>query len=314
MAAGGSVYRTDEDEVLRLGQAVRRRDRLRQQLAWVETEYARHRRSLAGLTAKLASEEADVARLEARGLTWLLWSAMGREEAKLEQERQEALDAALRVQAARADVEETQAEVERLRSELSAFDNVDADYDRAFRAKVGRIIAEAGPKADAMRRYIDAVHGAERVLREIDEALEAGRWAERYLGEALSAIKAIEDEEAAAIAATTVIITMAFGNPHATRLESTLLEGQRRVRRYVLELHDVPVPDPRGWDTTLLVSFIGHFSQHRGVKAARNAKAGIRSVLARVRETQRALTALRVQAAEQYQAALHQYRYAVENG
>lgn len=307
------AYRTAGDDVMRLGQAVRRRARLQKQLAQLEGLHGQLQAELAGLKDALVSEEADVERLEGRSLTWLLWSAIGQGEARLEKERAEALQAELKVRTKMVEVEDTYEDLQALRRELATLQHVDADYERAFTAKVGRVIAGGGPEAQSMRARIDAVHSTERELREIDEATEAGRLAERHLAEVLSAIEALEEEETATLVVTTMLITMSWGNPTAARLETHLREAQRQLRRYLLELQDVPIEGAGGWHTTVLSSFLA-FIAGRDSEAAREAKDEIRTALVRVQQTQDALRHLRVQAAERHIAAMNRYQAAVEHG
>lgn len=314
MTSRDSVYRTAGDAVLQLGEAVRRKARLQTQLAAVRAQHRDAQKELAAAKAQLASESADVERLEGRSLTWLLWSAIGQGEARLEKERAEAVQAELVVRAKMVDVEDAHAEVVRLQADLAPLEHVEGNYERAFVAKVERVVAAGGPEAQAIRARIAEVHASQRLLREIDEATEAGRLAERHLGEVLAAIKELEEEEVATMfVVTNVLITMAWGNPIAARLETHLRASQRHLRRYVLELKDIPSIAANRWHTSVLESFLPFLSGPDS-DAARKAKDEIRTALVRVQQTQDALRHLRVQAAKQHIAAMHRYRAAVEHG
>lgn len=82
----------------------------------------------------------------------------------------------LRVEAKAAELESTQDEVDRLRQELAPLRNIDAEYERAFMEKLGRVRQQEDETARRLVTLIAEVTQAASVVQEIDEAISAGAW------------------------------------------------------------------------------------------------------------------------------------------
>jgi len=313
------MYREDHDDVVLLGKEVRRRDRLLRLLQAAQSEHAQLRGELAQLEQGLAKEERDVERLEGRSLTRLLLSVAGKVQQRLDQERREALEARLRVEAKGVEVQLAQAELERIGESLRALEGIDSRYARAFEDKVARVVQEAGEGAQRITGLIEEGIEAARWLRELDEAYEAGRWAERYLAEALRDIDALEKVEADEMAVLTttmlVVMTMSTPVPTAHRLEANLQQAHAWLRRYAHELGDLP-----GWSQTqhavgthanLVLSFVNIVGAS-ATKQAKQAKRAIAETREQVRRVQAALEHARPGVVARYDDAMRRYRDAVE--
>ncbi len=311
------MYRDPHDDVLRLGEAVRRRDRLVRQLASAQAEADRLQAQLRMLENSLTKEERDVEKLEGTSLTRLLFSALGKAEERLDKERQEALEARLRVEAKAAELESTQDEVDRLREELAPLSEVDAEYERAFMGKLARVRLQGDETAQHLETLIAEVTQATAVVQEIDEAISAGAWAERHLHEAIKNIETLEEEAAALVVASAVVFTieMSTSIPTPQRLEHNLRAAYGWIGRYARELADIP-----GWDQTgtmiisyanLLIPFINIAAGGSEVEARRS-KAAIHESRRQVSRVQEALRAARPNSVAHYEDTLRRYRQAVE--
>lgn len=311
------MYRDAHDDVLRLGEAVRRRDRLLRRLASAQAEADRLQAQLRMLEKSLTKEERDVERFEGTSLTRLLLSAMGKAEERLDKERQEALEARLRVEAKAAELESTKEEVDRLRQELEPLRNVDAEYERAFMDKLGRIRQQGDETARRLEMLIAEVTQAAGLVQEIDEAISAGAWAERHLHDAIKNVETLEQEAAAILIASTVVFTIEVSTsiPTPQRLEHNLRAAYGWIGRYARELADIP-----GWNQTgtmiisyanLLIPFINIVAGGSKVEANRS-KAAVHESWRQVSRVQEALRAARPSAVAHYEDAFRRYREAVE--
>ncbi len=313
------MYRDAFDEVVQWGNKVRQRDRLRTQLQKAQADLTREVSELDTLEQARRKEQRDVDKLEGVSLTRVLLAAVGRAEARLDKERAEATRARLAFEAQRARVELGRAEVDRLQAQLDLFADVDARYAAAFEAKARRMLRGDPSGADRLRQQIEEVTRAAELLREIDEAVNAGTWTERHLREALDNLTKIENDEAAiaVMLATAVFTAMATEMPVAHRLENNLREGQAWMQRFARELDDLA-----GWQQTasaigshahLLGSFVDLVTG-RGSSRARKSKDALRQALHQVQHVMRALAKARPTAARAHEAAFERYRATVEHG
>lgn len=120
---------------------------------------------------KLAAEEEDVRKLSSMSVSNLLATLLGNKAEKLDREQQEVLEAKMRYDAAEAavrDMERQIVEIERKLLELGSWKN---EYERVFQAKERKILEEDGELRELAER--EAVLTVQ--LKEVDEALQAGR-------------------------------------------------------------------------------------------------------------------------------------------
>ena len=316
------MYRDAYDEVIEWGHKVRLRDRLLERRKAAAAAVTERQGELRTAAQKSAKETRDVDKLEGASITRALLSIVGSIEERLDKERAEAAAAHLDNERARVELELATAELQRLDNELAALADVDAQYNRAFAEKVARIVAEGGLEAQQAQALMANVTAAADLLREIDEALNAGMWALRYLVETQKDIKAVEEAEAAAVVAASSAIwmsaalTMSTPMPGAHRLEQNLKQAQVWLGRYATELNDLP-----GWNgAARTIASHGHLlSQFTGLVAGastpqgKRARAAVDQARKSLAKVQSALQGARPHVVDQYEAAAARYRTQIEN-
>jgi len=152
------------------------------------------------LKGELSGEERDVARLERASLTSLIHELLGTKEEKLARERQDVVDARMRLEAAEAQKSAVERRLAGLRSELAEIGDLEPERDRI----VGEFVSfldqhpEAAARLDPkVRRLFDLAGGVEdrlmlapgriiqsltsRELTEIKESIAAARRASQAL-------------------------------------------------------------------------------------------------------------------------------------
>ncbi len=312
MSGADAVYRQAYDEVVRLGQAVRQRDHLRANLGAARARAEALQEEVDERAAALEREERDVQRLEDVSLARLLWSALGRREEKLDQERAEALAAELELDASLIELRAATGEVARLEAELAPLDGIEADYHRAFEAKVDRVLREGGAGAGVVRARLEALTASGELLREIDEALEMGRLSARHLRVAVETLEVMQEEEdAAMVVITTTLLSMGWGSSNTTRLERNLDLGQQYLQRFVQELEDVPVAVSLS-ASLRVVRQISDLVGLRGASKAQSSRELLRSAVDEVERVIGRIRILRSTSVDDYTRALQRYREAVE--
>ena len=161
-----------DDTLHRLQQDTRRKHELEDRIRELEGRLQTLAARTGQLTQQAEEEQQDVDRLEQGGLTSLLYSALGRREEKLEQEREEADTARQRLYAAQAEQAAAERELRRAAEELRRLDGCEEAYRRALDAKAGALETTPAGRELADRR--ERLTRTERQLREIREALNAG--------------------------------------------------------------------------------------------------------------------------------------------
>ena len=312
------VYRDAYDEVREWGDKVRLRDELRTRRQAAQDELTRAREALGQVERAQGKGARNVDRRQGNGLTRALRSVVGRADGKRDEARG-GLDASPPgVETARAAVERAAAHVADIDEELAGLSHVDARYTEAFVGKTARILAGDDDLAAHVRALAAGVARAADELRELDEAIAAGRWAQRHLTQAQEAIAALDDAEAAAKTSRleSLFAARSKRKPDALGLGESLEQAQVWVERFVAELRRVPAREtvadalqPHGPLLSRYVALLRGRSQAPGQRARET----IAAAAATIDDTLAALEATRHAAVRRHADARADYRAAVEN-
>lgn len=138
------------------------------------------------------SEQADVDRLEKRGLANLFYSVSGKLEERLEKERAEASAAALRWQSAQRELDGLTYDIEQYEAELRTLEDCQARYDGLLREKMEQVKASGGPEAMELLRLDERIAALCAQIKELKEAVCAGGEARRTTDAILSCLDSAE--------------------------------------------------------------------------------------------------------------------------
>ena len=170
----------------------RRAETLRAQIASLDCQLAELRRQEAELARRRADEQADVDALEGHGLTALFYAALGRREDKLDKEKAEAYEAAARHDAARALLQDAEADRARRAEELSRLGDVARRYQAAYQAKLDWMRASDPAAAPELTRLEGERAQVKAERKELNEAIRAGQIAEGAARAALDQLSSAE--------------------------------------------------------------------------------------------------------------------------
>ena len=123
----------------------------------------------------LEQEQADVDRLEDKGLAYVFHTILGDRQEKLAKERREALAAHLSHQQAVQEEADVSARLDEVRTRWAALAGAEGRYRAALKEKQALLKELPGPAARRMEELEQTVTRAESQLREIDEARQAAR-------------------------------------------------------------------------------------------------------------------------------------------
>ena len=137
------------------------------------------RRELAAQARQLEQamhkEQADVDRLEGRSLAAFFYQAVGRMDEKLDKERQEAMAARVRYDAAARQLAAVDADLQRMEARLRALDGCEARYREALARRMQQLRDAGGPAAQELHECETRLEGMRVHRQELEEALQAGQ-------------------------------------------------------------------------------------------------------------------------------------------
>lgn len=127
------------------------------------------------LQADVEAEQEDVDRMESGGITSFFYSVIGRQEEKLEKERQEARDAQIKYQDALRTLQTLYKENEDITGSLNLFGDVETEYKRAFSDKRQMLLNSNLPSGQRLRALEEDARQLKGLTREVQEAQSAGQ-------------------------------------------------------------------------------------------------------------------------------------------
>lgn len=172
---GNIMYENINNEILEVKDRVRRRERILSLISHADVNIKQELQRKDGLKNILDQEEMDVKKLEGLSLKGIFLAVIGNKEEKLDKERAEFIAAKLKFDECCNSIRVMQLELEDYHRQLRDIGNANNDYDRLMRKKE-QLIMEANDKNT--RQILEAMEQAadiEADLRELREAMSAGK-------------------------------------------------------------------------------------------------------------------------------------------
>jgi DNA repair exonuclease SbcCD ATPase subunit len=160
---------------------IRSKQKLEAMLTQVQSSLRQSETKNAELKDRLASEKADVDKLESMSLTGMFYSVLGTKAEHLDREKQEYLAAKLKYDESVEAVNDLQAERTRLQQELESFKTVEQDYTRLMKEKESLLANSQDPRADRLLGFSEQLADLASDEKELTEAVRAGESALRAL-------------------------------------------------------------------------------------------------------------------------------------
>ena len=161
-------------ELESLHQQLERLGDLQQQLKTVNQRIGTMEAKLPELEQSVQDEQADVDRMESGGITSFVYGILGRQEEKLEKERQEAKLARDQYQAALTTLQELHRQKELLSDSIAQLGNVQQEYQRRYDLEREKILGGAGPSGVRLRQLEEDGRQLRSLEQELIEARDAG--------------------------------------------------------------------------------------------------------------------------------------------
>ena len=190
------------------------------------------------LEQRVAREAKDVAKLEGLSLAALFASVLGDKSQKLRKERRELLAAELKLGTARQELAELEGQADELDAQLRELERERRAYDALLDRKESWLRQHGGPQAEAIFALAEEEGELAAQLREIEEALRAGRRAEDCLNACQAALGKAQGWGTFDLLGGGVLSTMAKrSNMDRARAEAEA--AQAALSRFGRELEDL---------------------------------------------------------------------------
>ena len=186
-------------------------------------------------------EQADVERLEGRSLANYFFQVVGKLDEKLDQERQEAYAARVKLDEAQHQLAGIDADLRSIKDQLSEA-NIAVSQFRAEVEKKYAALKESGTDAADHIMEIEQKIAAKRAQKqEIKEAFSAGRSARNLADEVLSELKSAKGWNTWDMFGGGGIITHMAKHEHLDSAQDLVSNLQGKLRRFKTELADIRI-------------------------------------------------------------------------
>lgn len=238
MTRDETVLQQLAQQIVDVKDKVRRKEDLEGSLARAQRNLSRQRQRLWELETRLTEESADVEALETLSLRGLFLTLLSSKEEQLERERQEVLVARLRYDECKEAVSALEEEVADLEHQVGGLSDVEARYKSLLKQKEKLLLKSAHKDAERLIELSEAQADAHSDLREVREAISAGRSALISLDSAVSALKGAGNWGTVDLLGGG-LLTTAVKHGRLDEARHWIHQAQQQLRRFRGELTDL---------------------------------------------------------------------------
>ena len=211
---------------------------LQQQLQTINQRIDTMESMLPSLEQSVQDEQADVDRMESGGITSFVYGILGRQEEKLEKERQEAKLARDQYQGALRTLQELHRQKELLSDSIAQLGNIQSEYQRRYDLEREKLLNGAGPSGARLRQLEEDGRQLRRLEQELIEARDAGNAVMDQIGRIRKSL------DSASTWGTIDLFTDGFfadmaKYSHMDDAQAEMQELNRLLRQFSKELQDV---------------------------------------------------------------------------
>lgn len=229
------------DMLFDLHQKVAMKPALEAKLGELQSQRREFDRQVISLRVAFRKEQRDVEKLEGRSLANYYFQVVGKLDEKLDQERQEAYAAKVKLDAAERELAGIEADVRELQSQLSEIRAAEVPYRAELDKKHAALKASGTEAADQILKMEQSLAGKEAQKQEIREAITAGINARSTADRILSELKSAEGWNNWDMFGGDGIITHMAKHEHLDLAQDLVSRLQSELRRFKTELADVRI-------------------------------------------------------------------------
>ena len=239
-------------------QGVFRLHKIDSMLKGLKDEQLSLERKVSELKATLDKEELDVKKLEGNSLAGVFYFVLGRLEERLENEKKEALGAKLKYDQAVRDLEDVKHEISKLCSERMNYMDCERKYESLYAAKRDMLIKSDPDRAQKLLDLTEQLNKSKNALKEIREAISAGRSVLSSLEKAMGSLDSAEGWGVWDMLGGGLISDLAK-HSHIDDAKYEAEQAQILLRRFRSELADIKIGDDIHIETGGFAKFADFF-------------------------------------------------------
>ena len=230
-----------ENRLDALRQKVAGKQQLEAKLKELRSQKWEYERSVISLRIAFRKEQEDVEKLEGRSLANYFFAVIGQLDGKLDQERQEAYAAKVKLDAAQGEVQRIDQDISRILAELSEIGDAEGEYTRLLEAKRAELTASGTGTAREILNLEQGIAVLEMQKKEIREAISAGTSAKGTAEQILSELNDADNWNTWDMLGGGGIITHVAKHSHLDSAQDLVSELQSKLRRFKTELADIQI-------------------------------------------------------------------------
>lgn len=223
-----------------LQQQMRTWEALKEQESAIQNKIDTMERLLPQLQEEMHQEQDDVTNLENGGIVSMFYSVLGRQEEKLDKERQEARAAEIKYQDALQTCQNLYRELEAVRGQINTLGDCAQRYQAALREKQEAFKNGIGSTAAQYQALMQEAAQCQAMQKEIQEALDAGHQVLNQISDIEDALKSASNWGVADMLGGGFVTDM-FKYSRLDDAQKQMNELNRLLRMYSKELKDLDV-------------------------------------------------------------------------
>ena len=229
------------DTLFELQQKVAMKKALEAKLNELHSQRREYDREVISLRVAFRKEQEDVEKLEGRSLANYFFQVIGKLDDKLDQERQEAYAAKVKLDAAEQELAGIEADIADIQSQLSEIRVAEAQYKEELEKKHAALKASGTAAADQIIEIEQKIAALEAQKREIKEAISAGYSARGPADRIISELEDADGWNTWDLIGGGGIITHMAKHSHLDEAQDLVSELQSKLRRFKTELADIQI-------------------------------------------------------------------------
>ena len=229
------------DTLQQLQQKVAGKKQLEAKLNELLGQRREYDRQVISLQVAFRQEQEDVEKLEGRSLANYFFQVIGKLDDKLDQERQEAYAAEVKLDAAERELASIEADIADIQSQLTEIRIAEAQYKEELEKKRAALKASGTDAADQIIEIEERIAALEAQKREIKEAISAGYSARGTADRILSELEDADGWNTWDMIGGGGIITHMAKHSHLDEGQDLVSELQSKLRRFKTELADIQI-------------------------------------------------------------------------
>lgn len=167
-----------DERLQELSDKIARKDRLTRMLENLERQQRQLKVKVNDLEAIKIKEQKDVDKLEGRSLATFIYMFAKNKAEKLEFEKREAYEAAVKYDSAKNELEAVEEDITRCKEELNQIPNYEEEYNRLLSEKAEKIKESNLPSAEEISQTESEIMDLKKQEKELNEAITAVQNAE----------------------------------------------------------------------------------------------------------------------------------------